>query len=729
MICTIRLEYILILIIFCFGCFLNLNQSMATTPSFNYGQCLTEKIAFNQDLKNYNQAALITASIKAFALKKNTNLLKWDYETVKFIYNLALVKTFFKTLVEIYNDPNDLELRSEFESYLTGIKGNDLLQQLQLNGPNDDAESLTSFKDFLKKKDSRKSPKLNRKYQTLLKYMETPLRAHALAELYDVVQSASITIDFLSLKASEQWLSLLDVFLNKSMLKPFIIEAYNKSTVKVRNKQPYLSGILFSEEEYNLNPVWKSELPSLMKEIYPNFSNNEPEAQRLVKYLYSRTLEDFLFSMNSIDYTTVEQWITENNFSTSTPASTPSASVTTNNLALNKNTNGSVIIPKVKPKPIKAVHTKNSKKLAVVKSKEDNSVKQSAVAKSSNSNAEIYYSVLKQAQMDEKSKREATDAKKIFAYLANQERVYSNAFDNFVWHKQDGSPMEKSIDGVARTLYSEAESCQKLESSDQQGIHQFEAMGLAIAHRAINIDKENRLRKKYTNTPNPQENMNPKSEYFSSSPIVGDYYGAARDFGRNGEVMQYPIVSEMPTPAQVVSKPVHFSVWKIAKTELISALKWIPELKSLGYPEDFKIAIASASKSNLDNAQFKALCPTAYPEVFKHALSIASQIVSNPYNYVRKYKLKQQSKKGHYEVIPYFFTHGPKTKLGAKNRSLGNVTLFDAYNENGVPTTLRLTDPKANINCRTFKLYGAHPKHQWSPSLVNKWNNAPFDIY
>lgn len=726
MIRLVRLDYMIIMFSLCIGCFLTLNQSVAsTTNSFNYGQCLTERAAFNQELRNYNQAALMTASIKAFALKKNPNLLKWDYETVKFIYNLNLVKVFFETLVDVYNDQSHVELKSEFENYLTGVNGNNILQQLQSNNPYEDTDTLTSFKEFLSKPDSRKSAQLHQKYQTILKYLNAPLRAQALAELYGVVQSASITLDFLSLRALEQWLALFDVFFEKRMIKSFLVEAYIKSPVKIINNKPSPSGILFSEEEYNQNPVWKSELPPLMNESYPRLSSNHSEAQKLIKYLYSRTIEDFLFSMNAIDYTTVEQWMIENNIinSVASPSATTShlplksdpSSTAINGTASRENTNNGMILPRAKPE--------RRKKGKVVKKRP---------VKSTNPNAAIYYSVLQQAQVDEKSKSEPTDAKKVFAYLANQERVYSNAFDNFVWHKQEGTPTEKSIDGIARTLYSEAESCQKLDDQNQQGVHQFEAMGLAIAHRAISIEKENRLMNFYTSTPNPQESSNPESDYFSTSPNVSDYYGAVRDFGRNGEVMRHPIVSEMPTPAQVVSKPVHFSVWKIAKTESISATKWIPELSSLGYPNDFKVAIASSSKSTMDNAQFKALCPTAYPEVFKHALGVASQIVSNPYDFVRRYQLYEYNKKGGRYVTPYFFTHGPKTKLGAKNRSFAKVALVDAYTKtkDGKPTPLRMIDSKDNINCRTFKLYGAHEKHQWNKTLVNQWNNkGPFSIY
>lgn len=700
-------------------CFLILNQSVATaTSSFNYGQCLTNRAAFNQDLKDYNSAALMTASIKAFALKKNSNLLKWDYETVKFIYNLNLVKKLFENLMGAYNDSSDPALKNEMESYLIGTKGNDLLQQLQLQGPYDDTETLTSFKEFLAKADPRKSEMLAKRHRNILKYLENPHRVHALVEVYEVIQSASLTIDFLSLKALEQWIALLDVFLKKPMITDFIIEAFNVSPTEVIDNKSYYTGTLFSEEEYNLNPVWKSELPPLMDDRYPTLSNNYPEAQKLIKFLYTRTLEDFLFSMNGIDYTTVEQWITENNF-----PETLATSVKVNQAPVeNKKLNISTKPQKTKEKPKPRVKNNASK----TKPNSRKKIKRTTASKANaNPNTTLYFSVLKLAQKDEKSKLEPTNAKKIFVYLDNQERVYSNAFDNFVWHKQEGTAVEKAIDGVARTLYSEADICQKLEDSNQKGIHQFEAMGLAIANRTIDIDKENRILGTFnqSNPLNYKEANNPRSEYHSTSRKVGDYYESVRDFGRNKESTRYPHVTEMPTPAQVVSKPVHFSVWKIAKTETYSATNWIPKLLALGYPEDFKLAVAGASKSNLDYAQYKALCPTDYPEIFKHALGIASQIVTNPYAYVEKYKLYEKNKKGSQYVKPYFFTHGSKTKLGAKNRPLGNITLIETNNSSQTKQskTLKMIDSSSSLQCRTFKLYGAHEKHQWTQKLVNSW--------
>lgn len=736
MISTFRNRYKHLLFILC-NILLALSLSVVAkaTSSFSYGQCLTNRGAFNQDLKDYNSAALMTASIKAFALKKNSNLLKWDYETVKFIYNLNLVKKLFENLVEAYKDPSDVALRNEMESYLIGVKGNDLLQQLQMNGPYEDTESLTSFKQFLSKADPRKSERLSQIHHNILRYLENQHRVQALVEVYEVIQSASLTIDFLSLKALQQWLVFLDIFLKKPMIKTFIAEAFKASPTEIIDNKEFHTGVLFSEEDYNLNPVWKSELPPLMDELYPTLSNNEAEAQKLIKFLYTRTLEDFLFSMNGIDYTAVEQWMAENNFSPtlSISAATPSSPILAENKEKNQNTSSKRAKNKIKPTKIQKTKDRVKTEAKVSKANKPGSRQPTkrttaAVASANNFNKTLYFSVLKRAQTDEKSKLEPTVAKKIFVYLDNQERVYSNAFDNYVWHKQEGSAVEKAIDGVARTLYSEADICQKLENSNQGGIYQFEAMGLAIANRSVEIDKENRILRTFnqSNPLNYEEANNPRSEYNSSTRKVGDYYESVRDFGRNKESMRHPLVTEMPTAAQVVSKPVHFSVWKIAKTETYSAINWIPKLLALGYPEDFKLAVAGASKSNLDYAQFKALCPTDYPEVFKHALGIASQIVTNPYAYVQKYKIYEKSKKGGQYVKPYFFTHGPKTKLGAKSRPLGNITLIDTNNVSAIKQskTLKMIDPNSSLQCRTFKLYGAHEKHLWTQKLVDSWKKS-----
>ncbi len=636
-----------------------LTPSFSLASDFQYGQCLTSKEQFNKEIKQYQRAAGAMASIKSFALNSNPELLTWNYDTVKFIYHLAATKNIFDLLWDIYqiNDPTSETTIAEFESYLKGNVGHTLLLQLQENNLEEMDSLLIRFYRFLGHEDTSRSRDLEAKFKRIYTYFNTSSYNHrkSIFEVYQFIQNAAIDVDFLSKTGVEQWRNLIDYFFSIPEVLPLLEKIYDSSPIlTLENGKKIRSGFLFSDSEFNTKSesrpqTWKSLLPPLLKLPYPKAFDAYPAAQKMLQSLFSRSIEDFLFSVDDIDSSMVKRW-----------------------MPLNK---------------------KYSEAL------------------------------LYEALRSKGSRNEKTDASKIHKYLANQNRAYSNAFDHYVWQRQEGTAIEKTIDGVARTLYSEAESCQKYDNSRSRPIkyNQLQPIGLVIASRTLAVDKENRRINLFQTLPNAPWESNPKSKNYSSTPKASDYKGAIRDFSRNNEIIQYPFLSEMLTPAKIVSKADQFSVWKVAKTMLINPQRWIPQLSRLGYPETFSVAIAGASSSTMDDAQHKALCPRLNSDVFTESVQLATQIVTNPQNYVQKYVLHEKSKKYSRNVLPYFFTHGKRTKLGAKSRSMATNQLTLYQKETNQNRYLPMINPNGTESCRHFRLYAAHPDYLWTPKEVQTW--------
>jgi hypothetical protein len=306
-----------------------------------------------------------------------------------------------------------------------------------------------------------------------------------------------------------------------------------------------------------------------------------------------------------------------------------------------------------------------------------------------------YKIILKQAQTDEKAKQESTPEAKLFNYVLTQERVLENAFDHFVWRGQEGTDLEKSIDGVARTIYGEAESCQAA------GANQFEAIGAVIAARSISVDQENQRRNIFSTIIDYAITTLNKLSPIEIAPL-SSYDRGASDFGRIRQSHANPEIIGMTTPAQVVSRPIQFSVWKIGRTQEFEVARWIQWPKDLGYPQDFKTSISAPVGSELDPAQRKVLCPN--PVGYKKALEVATQVVNDYYGYANTYRFYQGSKR----VVPYFYTHGPKTDLGFVRRlqpmpSFMRVTGTHSDKKGLVFENLPLLG--GDINCRSLKLY------------------------
>lgn len=261
-----------------------------------------------------------------------------------------------------------------------------------------------------------------------------------------------------------------------------------------------------------------------------------------------------------------------------------------------------------------------------------------------------YKIILKQANQVEYLRSETNPAVKLYRYILSKERVLGNAFDHFVWGGQDGTEVEKTIDGVARTLYGEAESCQI------SGASQFEAIGSIIAARSVSVDQENQQNNIFLNLANFGITVINTLPLVDVGPLIS-YKSGASDFGRTREMVVNPIISTMATPAQVVSRPGQFSVWKLGKVESLEISRWISLPPKLGYPKNLMTSVSGPVGSDMDPAQRKVLCPNN--EVFKEAVKVATELVNDPAAYANKYRFYRNGSR----VVPYFYTHGARVSL------------------------------------------------------------------
>lgn len=302
-----------------------------------------------------------------------------------------------------------------------------------------------------------------------------------------------------------------------------------------------------------------------------------------------------------------------------------------------------------------------------------------------------YKIILNQADRDVAVRSESKPNVKIYKYIQSKVRVLGNAFDHFVWEGQQGTELEKSIDGVARTLYGEAESCQI------SGAHQFEAIGAIIAARSVSVDQENRDNNIFVSVVNFGIGIFNVLSPLEIAPL-SSYKSGASDFGRTHEMSSNPVVAEMATPAQVVSRPGQFSVWKIGNVESLEVSRWIRFPTNLGYPSKMKTTVSGPLGKDVDPAQRKVLCPNN--DIFKKAVDVAKELVTDYNSYANKYRFHQSGNR----VVPYFYTHGANVNLSFVRQIIPKPSL---YNISGHGESLPIYE--GSNACKTFKLY--QPKY------------------
>ena len=558
--------------------------------SFEYGQCLlAQSSSYNQELGDYRNVALAKAAIKKNALIHDPSILKWNFKTTKFIYNLIVIKPVLDRLAEVY-----ARLRSKspetiiaIQDYFSGVIGHIALSRSDSEENEDDIESLEDFIDFLEEK-TPLAIVSDIEFESLKKMINVDKVKIALGDIYDQIQDSSVGGTPIEPDTINDWLSLAE-FYQKGIIDEDcdkcknIFESYKNLLSIWKSGKPFQDEKRFEENVINLLPPF-----SLTK--YPVFLKNNSDVSRVVRALYKENIENFLFGRNGIKIEMIHLWILSN-------------------------PNYKIILKKA--------------------------------------NAEIVQNL--------------SEEEKIYRYIMGKERVFDNAFDHFVWKGQYGTEMERAIDGVARTLYGEAESCQNL------GASQFEAIGSIISARAISVDQENQKNSLFTTILNGAINTFDILSPIEIEPLM-TYKKGASDFGRIREHHANATISGMPTPAQVVSRPTQFSVWKLGSVQELEVSRWITWPKGFGYPEDMTVTVSGPASLNLDTAQLKVLCPN--DNIFNKAVEIATSVVSDYYGFANRYRFYQGPKR----VVPYFYTHGPKVNLKFVTRITPNP-LFIELNE------------------------------------------------
>lgn len=590
--------------------------------AFDYGQCLLDRSdSFSQQLRHYRNISLARASIKKLALQENEDLLRWNYDTARLVYDLQIVKPLLSRLEDLYrplrvSNPDGIQAIQE---YLSTESGHFLLDQIdhRQGEVNSEEKTKEDYLQFLSEV-LGPSPEEKTQLEEIRKLISNPSMGQALGDFYDRIQNASVGATPLEPDSVQEWIALSDFF-----QQPASILGCSGCQEKINLFQRALSKWVSERNFPSEDLYWKRiypNLPPLFKMQYPKLEGSHKNANLLVRYYYTRTVENFLFNKETLEEQDIVRWM---------------------------------------------------------------------------KNDANYKVILKQADSDPNTYYERHITQRILKYLRGAERVYHNAFDHFVWNSQEGSEFEKTVDGVARTLYGEAESCQA------DGAHQFEAIAAVIAARSVSVDQDNR------------DNNILKSmlDYAMSavqilSPVemapLSNYHRGASDFGRDREILDNPSVAEMLTPARVVSQPNQFSVWKVGGNEDFEVTRWIHWPSGAGYPADLSVSIVDASTFNLDNAQKKVLCPNS--EMFPRALEVAKELVNDYYAFANRYRFYQGNKR----VVPYFFSHGPSVTVGVGKPILPNPRFYEItadLTESKAGRTSELPVFDGTINCRTFKVY------------------------
>lgn len=565
---------------------------------FEYGQCLLDRAeSFNSELREYKNVAMAKAAIKKLALEQNSDLLKWNHDTARLVYDLVVLQEDLIRLDNVYriikaSSPKQL---SKIQDFFDGTSGHVALAQVDDDTASDSDKSVSDLMDLLEKLTDGDS-NAQREISALRDTFEEGWAKDALGDLYDRIQEASVGATPVEPESISQWIALANFF--KGSIASTVIAEWSRSHS-------------FPEEGDDFKE-FSDRLPSLLKIRYPNIPETAKEATKVIEYHYTRTMEDFLFARSGIAQEYVDFWV-------------------------KKDANHSII--------------------------------------------------LKQANQDESLRSEKRPAVKLFKYIQSKERVYRNAFDHFVWEGQEGTELEKSIDGVARTLYGEAESCQL------SGARQFEAIGSIIAARSVSVDQENQDNNIFLSAANfgiGVVNILPLVEF---EPL-SSYKSGASDFGRTREMKANPVVAEMATPAQVVSRPGQFSVWKLGSEESLEVRRWINFPANLGYPKNLKLTVSGPLGGEMDPAQRKVLCPNN--EVFQKAVAVAKELVTDYNSFANKYRFHQRGKR----VVPYFYTHGANITLTFVKQISPRP---DFYNVSGRGENLPIYE--GSSACKNFKVY------------------------
>jgi len=310
--------------------------------------------------------------------------------------------------------------------------------------------------------------------------------------------------------------------------------------------------------------------------------------------------------------------------------------------------------------------------------------------------AEVYRNLLKKSIANFVLSRSVTlmEAKKLFPSIKKEEieemnsatpPVEKNAFDENII---DGRNLEiAAIDGVARTLWGEASSC------EAYGLNQFEAIGRIIADRSVAVCKaikeQNELNQK-------QDEVREKNW----TTFLSNWAGIKRpapgmqnkpyaklkglsDFGRKEKM-------EIPCAAQVVSKKNQFSVWNSYAVKKYHTGQFHQNIP------DATFEIQGPQAENDDKALVRILCPAFQTEeqkkIWNKAVELSTLIVKSPEKIKEKIKWSNEQQ----EIL--FYTHDANLPFAKEIKKI-NLSV------DGKKVELK---KKGSGACGKFRLF--HPK-------------------
>ncbi len=207
----------------------------------------------------------------------------------------------------------------------------------------------------------------------------------------------------------------------------------------------------------------------------------------------------------------------------------------------------------------------------------------------------------------------------------------TNAYDELIANNNQNSLQVNAMEGIARTLWGEASSCQL------QGLSQFEAIGRIIADRSLAVkralDEQSQIEVKSNVVREENWTTFLKNWAGISRPAPGmknkpiNYLRGLSDFGRKEKSHYHPA-------AQVISKKGQFSVWNsytLKKFHTGQFNKNIP---------DAEYEIQGPQSENDDKALVRILCPQFQTQeqkkLWSQAQSLAEEIVLKPEELGRK---------------------------------------------------------------------------------------------
>jgi hypothetical protein len=245
----------------------------------------------------------------------------------------------------------------------------------------------------------------------------------------------------------------------------------------------------------------------------------------------------------------------------------------------------------------------------------------------------------------------------------------------------------QAIDAVARTILGESSIC-------GDPLAQMDAVGRVIADRSLSVKKAI-AQKKFVDAQNftmKETFLHSGAGFFADTKIKSilwatNPYRGANEFGR-------PEKPELDTAAQVVTRPDQFSVWR-SFNESRTTLNNLNPSHNLNIPNT-PVIIQGPQSTNDTRSLLNAVCPDQYSVKWQKALKLATQIVLDPDDYVRRHQWVSS------ESNVFFYTHDDTILTWAREVKIDSMKIID---ENGKTSIKPLRPASGDGICQSFKTF------------------------